>query len=180
MSKAGTLTFSVGLIFALAVTSVPAFACGCQTVADGNQTPCSGCTSDFYYQEYCTVGCTYGYCITTGHGLCCRSRFTTLNIDTNGCDPNFQCGDCGPSRAHASSHIRQDSRVAPERTQDSAGLVRTTAKKANNRIVFDDVLLVPDRCGHSYAVIYPRDTTGQRSFLQIRESVPEPVRGGGQ
>jgi hypothetical protein len=180
MSKARVLMFSLGLAFVLLLASPAALACGCQTVADGNQTPCAGCPDDFYYQEYCTVGCTYGYCITTGYGLCCRSRFITYNIDTNDCDPNSDCGDCGPARAHASSHLRQHARVATERTQDLAGLVRTSAKRTNNRVVFDDVVLVPDRCGHSYAAIYPRATSSQQSFLQSGESVPERVKGGGQ
>jgi hypothetical protein len=120
MSTAGILRPGRNLLLVLALTSAAAFACGCQDVYDGNPIPCNGgCGLGFYCQEYCGPGCICGYCVTSGHGLCCKSRFTTLGIDTTDCDPAVDCGggcgDCGPARAHASSHSAERDRVGVQR-----------------------------------------------------------------
>ncbi len=153
-----------GLTLGLVLASVPAFGCGCQAVWDGNPTPCSGCTFNFYYQEICGVpGCTYGYCITTGYGVCCKSHFTTLNVDTSDCNPFYDCGfNCPPARRHASSHVRKG-RTVPQSSAVSATVAVTSGRWPKRTPPFDAIFFVPDRCRHTFGVLDPQNLNQQRS-----------------
>jgi hypothetical protein len=171
MSK---LVFQFGLLFALTLVPVPALACGCQQINDGNPTPCVGCTYNFYYQQYCGVGCTYGYCVTTGYGACCKSHFTTLNIDTGSCE-HQDCGECGQIRDHASSRQLGRSRLQDLHTPRNVTL---TADKRLQPVSPDEILLVPDHCRHTYGMAYPQDQPREGFSPESPALVRDPASGG--
>jgi len=180
------LVFSIALLFALALASVPVWACSCSGIVEGNETPCTGTggCNGFYIPQYCGFGCTYGDCYSTGYGQCCDRSYKTWNINTGGCNPREDCGECGQIRVHGSSKATRLAQVPPGRPGAMSARPRRDASfdAANafeNDPFAEEILFVPDRCRHTYGALYPEDRVRLRNSVARSQPARVPPPGGG-
>lgn len=166
---------SLSSVIWLLLTALPAVGqCGCfQIMTNENPTPCTskGCSNQYYY-EYCGGGCTPAAdCFVSGYGLCCKTEFKTYSLDTQGCG-GHPCDDCGEIRTRPPSAHAEASRGFRQ-TGGPGNLYGKTWAWPQNTLFGEEMLYVPNRCKHTYGVIYPQDLVKR----QTSPAAAEPHSG---
>lgn len=152
MFRKSLLSCAVGLGVFLAVTaSFAVGSCSCLGIAQSDPLPCSSTNppcKGSYVISYCDYGCSYGECFNTGIGNCCGTRYNTVNIDRSNCNgDHFRC-PCGSARKRSSSA----NAAASHPSAMQAGASKASPYDFRSE---EHVVLVPDRCRHTYAIVYP-------------------------
>lgn len=144
-----------------------AIACDCLGVFDYFEM-CAGTNcNQFYDYEYCGGGgCIYGEsCYISGYGQCCDTNYKTYNIDTDDCDPQHECDLCGDMTHHDSlqSHGKLN-------RLEAASMVGQLSIRP--RFAVDEPIFIPDRCGHSYGLVYPAEARKTGNASSRKAGVP--------
>jgi hypothetical protein len=108
-------------------------------------------------------------------GTCCGKSWRSYSVyGDNECGPNLGCATgCGEARAHAASHTG--------RRSDGENLGSRNARpnesgQSEGYLAYESAILVPDRCQHTYGVLYLHGAPQQRATTAAHS---EPTGGGG-
>jgi hypothetical protein len=114
------------------------------------------CESE-YYLQYCTDGCTRGQdCITQGYGECCGKSYRTLTIDTENCTPAGHYGcECQSPRTRSSGARGAQASTGRLTDGETAHGTGGSSLYSYSHRQQEDIVYVPDRCRHTYAILYP-------------------------
>lgn len=176
MSKSKLFLFVVVVFGCVGLTSSAALACSCYEVdTEQDPTPCigkNGCNSE-YYAEFCNWGCIQGECGISGYGLCCDTEVKYYSVSPQSCyDPPHGCGGCGQSRVHGVAHAtsQHSKKQVVQTKQEGIGFFRDDSS--------EEVLFVPDRCRHTYGMIFPGEG-GSPKNSSARSEISGVRPGGG-
>jgi hypothetical protein len=184
VAKTMLFIFSVG-VFAISLgsstSSYAQTACGCWQFRVLYDSTCSSssppCESS-YPVGFCDTGCSYGHCGPMGWGTCCGKSWRTYGIyGGTQCGGNQDCGTgCGLAREHASSHAGRHLHRGNAQRQSLRNVHSVLPEERANYLAYEAALLVPDRCQHTYGILYIHSLRQQTSATPSRQgSVP----GGG-
>jgi hypothetical protein len=167
------LWISVGPVYSHA-QSEP---CGCWQIVEVYEQYCSTtkppCESS-YPVVYCGSGCLWGQCGATGWGTCCGKSWRPYSVyGGDACGPNLGCGTgCGLARAHAASHV---GRSSDREAIGSLNARPNESMQSEGYLAYESAILVPDRCQHTYGVLYLHGAPQRATTI----THSEPTSGGG-
>ena len=108
--------------------------------------------------DVCPQGKQGGYCIT-GWGLCCGIQYSSTSASGN-CQCNGYPG-CQRRRLPSETEfLAQDELVlpdVPETKSEGKALRSATSERDSSprRLILSRVVYLPDRCSHSYGIVFP-------------------------
>lgn len=162
MLPSKTLLFWLGVLFLLSLATVRASACGCLKIEEEGPYECGSksppCESE-YYREFPAYGCLWSDAIVTGYGDCCGTEVQTLGLDVSNSQSHDGC-TCGQARVHRSSALSANH----ARRGRPGGVINGVAAAYSQ----EEVLFVPDRCRHTYAMVFTHDLALVTNSLQDR------------
>jgi len=161
------LCFGLLAVLLVSTTSYAQTPCGCWQVDTLEEVKChsTGCDSSYPF-EACGAGCSFGHCGATGFGLCCETSWKTYSVyGATECGGNQDCGNgCGLAPTRASSRTGSRFRWPSQSLRN----VRAGAPVLDrNHVAHEEILFVPNRCQHTYGVLYPGDSGRQQTPTAI-------------
>lgn len=153
--------------------------CGCWEVLELYEKTCSTtrppCQSSYPVYQ-CAVGCQFGQCGPQGYGSCCGKSWRTYNVyGATQCGGNQDCGvGCGELSSQAAANPNHALSQPPTEPDTRSDVSIPTV----NTLTYETVLLVPDRCQHTYGILYLHLPSAEGANSARKSSAGVPVSGG--
>ena len=153
MAKPRLFCWWLPLLVFSALGGVSHSQCLCYQITELYQQACSStaprCESS-YPVEFCDTGGFYGICGLTGFGTCCGKTWRTHSIQR----PPECIHSEDPCIGAAPRSKQRPMPVAASRLQPWRNAAPGEVDWKDNYLIYESALLIPDRCQHTYGILY--------------------------